>query len=87
MSKRRRGTNEHGFRIGSESATIVEILLAGGKDRQDINQQVAEAINIHTRNGRIKNIPSLISGLLHRLEERGYEVESTWRVVPPRHDE
>ncbi len=74
---------EHGFRVGSDSAIIVDILVAGGLDRQDINEKVAASINPNTRNGRPKNIPSLISGLLARLEERGYYIESSWRVVPP----
>lgn len=79
-----RGMNSHGFRNGSDSATIVDILVAGGLDRQDINDKVAAAIGTETRTGRTKNIPSLISGLLARLEERGYTVESSWRVVPPK---
>lgn len=79
-----RGMNAHGFRNGSDSATIVDILVAGGLDRQDINDKVSAAIGTETRTGRTKNIPSLISGLLARLEERGYTVESSWRVVPPK---
>ena len=78
-----RGLNDHGFRIGSNSATIVDILIAGGADRQDINDRVATAIGTHTKNGHVKNIPSLISGLLARLESKGYHIESSWKVVPP----
>lgn len=78
-----RGMTVHGFRVGSDSAKIVDILVAGGLDRQDINEKVAEAIGTETKSGRTKNIPSLISGLLARLEERGYHIESSWRVVPP----
>lgn len=78
-----RGMTAHGFRNGSDSAIIVDILVQGGLDRQDINERVAAAIGTETRSGRTKNIPSLISGLLARLEERGYHIESTWRVVPP----
>lgn len=75
--------NEHGFRIGSDSAVIVDIMLKGALDRQDVNDKVAEAIELKTRNGNRKNIPSLVSGLLGRLEERGYYIESYWRLVPP----
>lgn len=73
----------HGFREGSDSAIIVEILVQGGVDRQEINDKIAAAINTQTRSGRQKNIPSLVSGLLARLEKRGYRIESHWRVVPP----
>lgn len=78
-----RGMTAHGFRVGSDSAIIVDILVQGGLDRQDINDKVAAAINTQTRSGRQKNIPSLISGLLARLEQRGYHIESSWKVVPP----
>ncbi len=81
--KRRSDLNEHGFRIGSDSAIIVDILLNGGLDRHDLNQKVADSIEPLTKGGREKNIPSLISMLLTRLEARGYKVESTWRLVPP----
>lgn len=78
-----KGMNSHGFRNGSDSAIIVDIMVEGGLDRQDINDKVAAAINALTRSGRQKNIPSLISGLLARLDERGYKIESSWRLVPP----
>jgi hypothetical protein len=81
--RKKKGMTKHGFRVGSDSAIIVDLLVAGGLDRQDINEKVAAAINPVTRSGRNKNIPSLISGLLARLEERGYTIESSWRLVPP----
>lgn len=81
--RKKKGMTQHGFRAGSDSAIIVDLLVAGGLDRQDINEKVAAAINPMTRSGRQKNIPSLISGLLARLEARGYHIESSWRLVPP----
>jgi len=75
--------NEHGFRVGNDSARIVDILIAGGVDRQDVTDRIVDAIGTKTRNGGSKNIPSLVSGLLARLEERGYYIESSWRLVPP----
>lgn len=81
--RKKKGMTQHGFRVGSDSAIIVDLLVAGGLDRQDINEKVAAAINPMTRSGRQKNIPSLISGLLARLEQRGYHIESSWRLVPP----
>lgn len=81
--RKTKGMTAHGFRVGSDSAIIVDILVQGGMDRQDINDKVAAAIEPLTRSGRPKNIPSLISGLLARLEERGYKIESSWRLIPP----
>jgi hypothetical protein len=79
-----KGLDAHGFRVGSDSSKIVEIMLAGGIDRQDINDKVAAAIDPLTKNGRKKNIPSLISGLIGRLEDRGYFQESEWRLIAPK---
>ena len=79
-----KGLDEHGFRIGSDSSKIVAIMLEGGIDRQDINEKVAAAIDPLTRNGRKKNIPSLISGLLGRLEDRGYYPQAEWKLIPPK---
>ena len=79
-----KGLDAHGFRVGSDSSKIVEIMLAGGLDRQDINDKVAAAIDPLTRNGRRKNIPSLISGLISRLEARDYEQVSHWKLVAPK---
>ncbi len=87
QERSKRTMNRHGFRSWSDSAKIVDIMLQGGLDRQDINDKVADAIGTKTRSGRDKNIPSLISGLLARLVERGYTVESSWRVIEPAQDE
>lgn len=84
---KRNGMNPHGFRNNSDSAKIVEIMIAGGLDRQDINEKVADAITTETRNGHRKNIPSLVSGLLARLEKRGYVIESSWKLIPPTKNE
>lgn len=83
QARTRRTMNRHGFRSWSDSAKIVDIMLEGGLDRQDINEKVAQAIGPKTRSGCDKNIPSLVSGLLSRLVERGYTVESSWRIIEP----
>lgn len=75
--------NEHGYRKNSDSARIVEIMVKGGLDRQDINEKIVDAINPLTRSGNYKNIPSLVSGLLTKCEEKGYRIEAKWRLIPP----
>lgn len=81
--RQKKAMTVHGFREGSDSAIIVAILVQGGLDRQEINEKIAASINPVTRSGRAKNIPSLVSGLLSRLESRGYLIDSHWRVVAP----
>lgn len=82
-----RELNLHGFVPGSDTAHIVDALLEGGADRHDVTAKAIDRIEktngIETRGGNTKNVPSLISGLLTRLEAKGYTVESTWRLVPP----
>lgn len=76
--------DEHGFRVGTDSSIIAAELLEGGYDRDDINDRVAELLpETTTRSGNDKQVPSLVSGILKRLQERGYTVESSWQLVPP----
>lgn len=78
-----REVNEHGFVPGTDSAKIADILLAGGKDRNDVNTKVEKAIGSETRNGTKKNVPALVSGVLNRLIEQGYKVDSSWVLNAP----
>lgn len=75
--------DEHGFVIGTASSTIAALLVAGGESRNDINARVAEAIGTVSRTGEQKNVPAIVSGMIHKLLERGYTVESSYRLVPP----
>lgn len=76
-----------GFVKGGDSSIIAHALVEGGFDRKDVNDKIVAEIEktngIETRGGGTKNVPSLVSGILSRLEEKGYTVESEWRLVPP----
>ena len=79
-----RDLNEHGFVKGSDSEKIVDILLAGGSDRADMNSKVLKAMgNRKSRNGTPMNTSSLIANIIKRLRDKGYTIESTWVLVPP----
>lgn len=78
-----RELDEHGFVPGTDSAKIAALLLAGGKSRQDVNEKVRKKIGGTTRNGTEKNVPALVSGVLNRLIEQGYKVESSFTVTAP----
>lgn len=78
-----RELDAHGFVPGTDSSVIVAELLKGGKDRGDINASVAKKIGGTTRNGTERNVPALVSGVLNKLLEQGYKIESTYTVVPP----
>jgi hypothetical protein len=77
----------HGFVPGSDSALIAQAFIDGGDTRSDVNHRAAALVKsangLKTRNGTEKNIPSLGAGVLKALSERGYTIESSYRVVPP----
>lgn len=79
---RPRVMDDYGFVVDSDSSIIASVLIEGGKDRNDINDKAAKRIDkingLGTRGGGTKNIPSLVSGILSRMEEVGYKVESSW---------
>ena len=75
--------NDHGFVVGTDSAVISEALVSGGASRKEVNAKIAEVIAGTTRNGSPKNIPALVAGILSRMIDRGYVVESSYRLVPP----
>lgn len=76
-----RDLNEHGFVKGSNSEKIVDAMLAGGESRQAIADDLRKKIT--GQNGQEVNTPALMSGLLHKLEAKGYKVESSWKLLPP----
>lgn len=86
-NKPKREMTEHGFIVGTDSATIADRLVAGGTDRADVNTQIIEAIENTTgltnRNGTQKYIPSMVSGILGRMLATGkYEIHASWQLVP-----
>lgn len=78
-----RDLNEHGFVKGSQSEKIVTCLLEGGTDRRDVNEKIRKALKGPTRNGTEHNVSSLSANLLKRLKDKGYTIESSWRLVEP----
>lgn len=76
-----------GFVEGSDSGIIAATLVAGGKDRLDVNAKIeaniAEASGLKNRNGGDKYIPSITSGVLRRMLNSGkWQIEATWKLVP-----
>lgn len=72
-----------GFTVGSDSDVIAEELIAGGESREDIARNIAERLDTVSRTGTPKPIANLMSGVIRRLKDRGYHVESSWIMVNP----
>ena len=83
-----RQKDQFGFMEGTDSSIAAHALAAGGADRTTIYDNIREQIEsnsesgLQTRNGTEKNIPNLVATVLKQMRDRGWIVESTWRVVP-----
>jgi hypothetical protein len=82
------GFDEFGYRNGSDASIAAHILVEGGRSRSEINERVAQAIkeangSLLTRTGSEKVIPTIVGNVVMRLREKGYKIESAWRLVPP----
>lgn len=77
----------HGFLVGSDSQIIANALTEGGETKTQIIREAAEKIEkengLVTRNGTEKAISSLASSVLRTLQDKGYTVEASYKVVPP----
>lgn len=72
-----------GFTVGSDSDIIAEELIAGGESREEIARNIAERLDPVSRTGTPKPVANLMSGVIRRLRDRGYHVESSWIMVNP----
>lgn len=78
----------HNYVENSDSSIIANCLVEGGESRSTVNEEITERITntngILTRGGKPKNIASLTSSIMKQLvQERGYTVESSFRLIPP----
>lgn len=82
-----RQKDQFGFMEGTDSSIAAHALAEGGSDRVAIYDIIREKIEsntdggLQTRNGTEKNIPNLVATVLKQMRNRGWIVESTWRVV------
>lgn len=82
-----RQKDQFGFMEGTDSSIAAHALAEGGADRVTIYDKIRDQIEsnsesgLQTRNGTEKNIPNLVATVLKQMRDRGWVVESTWRVV------
>ena len=72
-----------GFTVDSDSDIIAQELIAGGESREDISRRIAARLDPVSRTGTPKPVANLMSGVIRRLRDRGYQVESSWIMVNP----
>jgi hypothetical protein len=72
-----------GFATGTDSQYIAETLMEGGESRQEIIETLREELDTETRNGTEKPVANLVSGIVNKMLERGFTIESSYRLVPP----
>lgn len=77
--------DEFGFTKGSDLSIVAGILVKGGKGRSDVTHKVERRFaKKTTRTGKPKNAHSLVAITLAKMQERGYKVEESWVVTPPK---
>lgn len=72
-----------GFVVGTDQDTIALALIEGGESRADVVEGLRNTLDLETRNGTEKQITNMVSGVLNKMLERGFTVESSFAVVPP----
>jgi hypothetical protein len=73
-----------GFAVGTDSQYIAEALMEGGETRQDIIDWLKDNLETETRNGTEKPVANLVAGVHNKLIARGFTVEGSFRLVPPK---
>ena len=82
-----RQKDPHGFIEGTDSSIAAYALVEGGTDRLAIYERIRNEIESNTtaglvtRKGTEKNIPNLAATVVKQMRNRGWIVESTWRMV------
>lgn len=72
-----------GFAVGTDSQFIAEVLLEGAESRQAVIDYLRDELDGETRNGTEKPVANLVSGVVNKMLERGFTIESSYRLVPP----
>lgn len=76
-----------GFLEGTDSSIAAYALAEGGADRVAIYDIIREKIQasseagLQTRTGTEKNVPNLAATVIKQMRNRGWIVESTWKMV------
>lgn len=82
-----RQKDQFGFMEGTDSSIAAHALAEGGTDRSAIYDFIRSEIEsntdagLQTRNGTEKNIPNLVATVVKQMRNRGWIVESTWKMV------
>ena len=72
-----------GFVVGTDQDAIALALLEGGESRAAIVERLESELDAETRNGTPKQITNMVSGVLNKMLDRGFIVESNFQLLPP----
>lgn len=72
-----------GFVVGTDQDAIANALLEGGESRAAIVERLESELDSETRNGTPKQITNMVSGVLNKMLDRGFIVESNFQLLPP----
>lgn len=72
-----------GIQINTEQFIVALEILRGGRDRQEINDRCRQILPATTPHGTPKPVPNLVSGVIKKLEAKGFTIKGDWKMVKP----
>lgn len=76
--------NQYGYRVDSDVAIVLDELMAGGADKHTVAARIAKRFEGQTtRSGRPKPVSTIMNQVESQMKQRGFTIESMWKLVPP----
>lgn len=73
-----------GYGLGTEQFITAVELITGGQTKLEVSHRIAALLPPTTRNGTPKAISNLVGGVIKKLEDRGFTINGTWKMVAPK---
>lgn len=73
-----------GYGLGTEQFIAAVEIISGGQTKLEVSHRIAALLPPTTRNGTPKAISNLVGGVIKKLEDRGFTINGTWKMVAPK---
>lgn len=74
----------YGFRKGSDISVVLAELLKGGESKHHVATRISEVFEgRQTKGGNPKPVSTVMNQVENLMRARGFQVESSWKLVPP----
>lgn len=75
--------NLTGFKMESDQFVVAVEIMKGGVTRQEINHRVKDILPPTTRTGTPKAVSNLVSAVVNKMADQGFQVEGSWKMISP----